>query len=84
MSNDDQEPSEDPTRTSSTGVPAAGAVVRQAEDHTLVIVGATERGLLSRLARGTLHFNVVNEINASVLMAERPTSRSLFRMIFGS
>jgi nucleotide-binding universal stress UspA family protein len=61
-----------------------GALAREAENHTLVIVGATERGLLSRLARGTLHFNVVNELEASVLMAERPSSRSIFQLIFGS
>jgi amino acid transporter/nucleotide-binding universal stress UspA family protein len=61
-----------------------GAIARAAEDRTLVIIGATERGLLSRLLGGSLAFDVVDEADSSVLLAERPTKRSLRERIFGS
>ncbi|NUC73490.1 amino acid permease [Haloterrigena sp. SYSU A558-1] len=61
-----------------------GAIARAADDRTLVIIGATERGLLSRLVRGSLVFDVVDELDCSVLLAERPTKRSLRERLFGS
>ncbi|MFP8957917.1 amino acid permease [Natrialbaceae archaeon A-CW3] len=59
------------------------AIAAAAADHSLLIIGATERGLLSRLVRGSLAYDVINDVDCSVLLAERPTSRSLRERLFG-
>jgi Formate/nitrite family of transporters len=59
------------------------AIYEEAKDHTLVMIGATERGMLSRLVTDSLHMSVVSEVDASVLLAERPAGRSLSRRLFG-
>lgn len=61
-----------------------GAIGRAAANRTLVIIGATGRGLLSRLLRGSLAYDVVDEVKCSVLRAERPSERSLRERFFGS
>jgi nucleotide-binding universal stress UspA family protein len=58
------------------------AIEAAATDHTLVVVGATERGLLSRVVGGSLALSVLEDIETPVLLAERPTSRSLRERLF--
>ncbi|MFC4986228.1 formate/nitrite transporter family protein [Saliphagus infecundisoli] len=59
------------------------AIAREAESHTLVLLGATERGFLARLVSESVHPAVVSGVNCSVLLAERPGNRSLFARLFG-
>ncbi|WIV66387.1 amino acid permease [Natrialbaceae archaeon AArc-T1-2] len=59
-----------------------GAIAREADDRTLVVIGATERGLLSRLVKRSLVFDVVDEVDCSVLLTERPTERTLWERLF--
>ncbi|WP_135821888.1 amino acid permease [Halostella litorea] len=59
------------------------AIRDAAADRSLVVVGATEEGLLSRVVRGSLTLSVLENLDASVLLAERPHSRSLRERLFG-
>ena len=59
------------------------AIERAARDATMVVIGATERGLLSRLVRGSLVMDVVEDVECSVLLAETAHRRSLFERLFG-
>jgi amino acid transporter/nucleotide-binding universal stress UspA family protein len=59
------------------------AIERNARDATMLVIGATERGLLSRLVRGTLVLDVVDDVDCSVLLAERTRARSLRERLFG-
>jgi nucleotide-binding universal stress UspA family protein len=52
-------------------------------DYSLVIVGATERGLLSRILRGSPVFDVIETLDTPVLLTERLPSRSLRERLFG-
>ena len=75
------------------GLPDAEQVVRTGEvepaiadaatDASMLIVGATERGLLSRLVSGSLVIDVVEDVDCSVLLAERAESRSLLERLLG-
>lgn len=58
-------------------------IEQSARNHTLILMGATERGLLNRIVRDSLHLDVVTELDRSVILAERPTKRSLRHRIFG-
>lgn len=59
------------------------AIERFSADHGLVIIGATERGLLSRIVQGSLVFDVIEDLDTPMLLAERPSSRSLRDRLFG-
>ncbi|MEF8825998.1 MAG: formate/nitrite transporter family protein [Halapricum sp.] len=59
------------------------AIEREAADHTMLFLGASERGVLSRLVRNTLHLDVLDEVESTVVIAERASSRSLWRRLFG-
>jgi len=60
------------------------AIERAADDATLVAIGATERGLLSRLVGGSLALQVVDDIDCTVLLAEKARTRSLRERLFGN
>ncbi|WP_336343820.1 universal stress protein [Halalkalicoccus ordinarius] len=59
------------------------AVRTAASEHTMVIIGATERGLLSRLLHGSLAFDIVESLDLPVLLAERSRERTLKERVFG-
>ncbi|MEF8779913.1 MAG: formate/nitrite transporter family protein [Haloferacaceae archaeon] len=59
------------------------AIEREAEGNTMVILGATERGMLSRLLMDSLHLDVIDDVDASVVLAERPSERSMLQRLFG-
>ncbi|KDE59172.1 formate transporter [Halostagnicola sp. A56] len=59
------------------------AICRAVEDNTMLVIGATERGLLSRLVSGSLHLDIIEDIDKSIVLAERPTKRSLYERLFG-
>jgi amino acid transporter/nucleotide-binding universal stress UspA family protein len=52
-------------------------IVRAAEDASLVIIGASEQGLLVRLFRGSPAQQIVEEVDSSVILAEKSHGRSL-------
>ncbi|UIP00693.1 amino acid permease [Halobaculum sp. CBA1158] len=58
-------------------------ITRTGTAYGLVIVGATERGLLSRVVRGSLTFDSLTDLDTPVLLTERPSSRSLRERVFG-
>ncbi len=60
-----------------------GAIADTAPEHSFVVLGATGRGLLTRLLGDSLVFEVVNDLECSVLLAERPATRSLRERLFG-
>ncbi|WP_411967948.1 amino acid permease [Haloferax sp. YSSS75] len=59
------------------------AIERAAVGKSMVILGATERGLLTRLVRGTIAEDVVDDIEGSVLLAERARHRGFLERLFG-
>ncbi|UIP01415.1 formate/nitrite transporter family protein (plasmid) [Halobaculum sp. CBA1158] len=60
------------------------SIERAAEDNTIVLIGATEQGLLSRLVTDSLHMNIADDVEASLLLAERPSDRTLLKRLVGA
>jgi hypothetical protein len=50
----------------------------------MLMLGATEEGLLSRLVHDSLHFDVATDVDCTVLLAERPSPRSVRDRLFGT
>ena len=59
------------------------AIGAAADEHTLLLIGASERGLLSRLVRRSLIYDVVERVDSSVLLAETKQDRSLLDRLIG-
>ena len=56
---------------------------RLGSEYSMVIIGATERGLLSRIIRGSLAFETIEALETPVLLTERQSSRSRRERLFG-
>jgi nucleotide-binding universal stress UspA family protein len=73
----------DAERTVASG-DVADAIEAEARDRTMVLLGATERGLLTRLVGGGSPVpDVVEDADCSVLLAEKARERSLRDRLFG-
>jgi nucleotide-binding universal stress UspA family protein len=73
---------EDATEVVETGA-VETAVERRARDATLLVVGATERGLLRRVVSGWVVVDGVGDVGCSVVLAEQSRARSLRERLFG-
>ena len=60
------------------------AIAARAREHSLLILGATEQGLLARLTGNLGALEVVEEVDCSVILAETAYSRSLKERLFGA
>jgi nucleotide-binding universal stress UspA family protein len=59
------------------------AISDAATDATLLVIGATERGLLSRLVDQALVIDVLDDVECSVLLAETARERTLRERLLG-
>ncbi len=62
---------------------AETAIEAAAEDATLVIMGASQRGVLSRVLTGSLVPDVVADVDCSVMLAERKRDRGVLERLRG-
>ena len=59
------------------------AIADECGKHTLLLIGATSQGLLARLAKNALHYDIVHSIDTSMILAERVTDRGILQRLFG-
>lgn len=59
------------------------AIVQAAENATMVIVGASERGLLTRLVSGSPVLDLVDDVDCSILLAEHAHKRGFLERLIG-
>lgn len=60
------------------------AIERHAATHSMLILGASETGLLRRLVRGSVASHIATDVDCTVLLAERPASRGILDRLIGS
>jgi amino acid transporter/nucleotide-binding universal stress UspA family protein len=71
----------DSTRRVETG-DVETAIETAAEDATMLLLGATEEGLLRRLVGGTLVLDVVDDVDCTVVLGEKHRHRGLLDRLF--
>ncbi|WP_330633099.1 formate/nitrite transporter family protein [Halocatena halophila] len=59
------------------------AIKRRAPDYELILIGASEEGLLTRLVTDSLYSDVSETVQSSVILAERPSGRTLLEKLLG-
>ena len=60
------------------------AIAAEARNHSLLMLGATEEGLLSRLTGDVGALDVVEQVDISVILAETTHKRSFMERLFGA
>jgi len=58
------------------------AIVEAATTHTMLLIGATQAGIFPRIAQRSPVFDVMEQVDCSVLLTEYKTERDLFSRLF--